>query len=160
MAGSHARLVGFMCPRGELGRPALAALADRTATSWVGDTAALRRVLASGRPTELAVLGFDGRRTGWFTPAGLVEGKLSAATAIGAYAGALPCADEATANACEAATGGCGLAVGAPDGDDPTPAPGTGACVVGQSLVVDTDGDGRSEAFSLATLGALGEEIT
>src|SRR5262249_189695 len=53
-----------------------------------------------------------------------------------------------------------GLAVGSPEGDDPTPPPGPGACVLGSSLVDDVDADGHPEAFPLAALAALGEEVT
>lgn len=160
-AGSgHTRLLGLMCPRGALGRPALAALAERQATVWVGDAPSLKRAIASGRTTDLAVLGFDGKRAGWFRSAGVVQSDLAPAAAIGAYAGGLPCANEATANECQAVTGGCGLAVGSPEGDDPTPPPGPGACVLGGSLIIDVDADGHPEAFPLAALASLGEEVT
>jgi hypothetical protein len=150
------RLVGLLCPRGAAGRPALTALAERLPRAWTSDPDVLRRNLGAGRPAELAVLGWNGKRAGWFTAAGVAPAL--PATALGGYAGARPCADEATATECVAASGDCGLAVGSPAGDDPTPRPG-GACVAGDALVVDVDGDGRLESFPRAALAALEEEV-
>jgi hypothetical protein len=156
----RSRLVGLMCPRGAVGRPALAALAEREPRAWIHDPAALRRAIALLRTPEVAVLGFDGHRAGWFTLAGLVESPFAPAAAIGAYAGSLPCADELTASLCQAVSQNCGVAIGSPDGDDPTPVMRPGACVDGKDLVVDVDGDGRPEAFDVQALARLEEEVT
>ena len=153
----RSRLVGLMCPQGAAGRPALA---QREPRAWKTDAAALRRAIAQLRTPELAVLGFDGHRAGWFTSAGLVESALAPAAAVGAYAGGLPCADELTATECQAVSQSCGVAIGSPDGDDPTPAMRPGGCVDGKSIVIDIDGDGRPEAFSLEALARLDEEVT
>src|SRR5262249_23290290 len=65
VAAARERIIGLVCPRGALGRPALAALAERLPRAWSADPVKLRRALASGRATDVAVLGFDGRRAGW-----------------------------------------------------------------------------------------------
>lgn len=158
--GGHERLIGLMCPRGAAGRPAFAALTAREALAWTSDPERLKKSLARGRTAELLVLGFDGKRAGWFTPAGVAATELAPATAVGAYAGSLPCADEATATECQAVTGSCGVAVGSPEAEDPTPGRESGACVARGVLVLDVDGDGRREAFRVADLATLPEEAT
>jgi hypothetical protein len=158
-AVGHERLVGVMCPSSASGRSGFAALTQRLPQSWSADPVKLRRALAVGRTVELAVLSFDGARAGWFTPVGVTAQASQGAVSIGGYAGAAPCAAEATASECMAVLGGCGVAVGSPEGDDPTPRR-SGACVAGSALIVDVDGDGRFESFSLAALRNFADELT
>ena len=99
---------------------------------------------------------------------GIVDAGLPQQVAMGAYAGASPCTYGANAIArpkpgdivtraedpkCGAATQSCGLALAElthPDEPPTTPVYVTGgACITGDQLAVDIDGDGRIESFPL-----------
>lgn len=147
------QIVGFMCPTAAAGRPALTALAVHRQGGWSDDPRDLAAILARGT-APLLVFAFDGRRAGRFTMAGPAAEQPTRPRAIGGYAGALPCADEATTVECAAVTAGCGLALT----DDLNGRHGTG-CIAAETLYVDLDGDGRSEAVRLADLAALPDEV-
>jgi hypothetical protein len=160
-------LVGEMCPEGAAGRPGVAPMFVR-GVEWKDDADDVEEPLARNAIRQLAVLGENGQRAGVFTVMGTADVGLGADVAIGSYIGGSPCArpiDTSGAKAaddpaCTAATHGCGLAVapvipgvdayGTPTADDDAPAPPTGtACIAGDTLVVDIDGDGAAETFSM-----------
>ena len=156
--GGRSALLGELCTTGAAGRPGLAPLAART-VAWTSEPRELTSPLDRGQTGAFAVLGFDGRRVGLFTALGVGD---QAGVAIGSYAGGSPCATAVTPGsppiddaACTAATGGCGLAL-APISSGgafaPLAAPEVttgGACVSGDSLIIDIDGDGVPEGFPL-----------
>lgn len=152
-------LIGEMCPEGAGGRPGVAPLLVR-GVGWNDDpddvTDQLERAARS-----FAVLGLDGKRAGIFEVLGVADVDLPSDVAIGSYAGRSPCAPASTEGgaaadaACLKATGGCGLAVASIDrgnqgeaGDVPELSVG-GACLAGESLIVDIDGDGAAESFPI-----------
>jgi hypothetical protein len=160
-------LVGEMCPDGAAGGPGVAPLFVR-AVDWSDDPADVSEPLARNAVRQFAVLGLDGTRAGVFTVMGVADAGLPQDVAIGSYAGRSPCARPADAKAatgakpvddpaCVAAQRGCGLAIApvVPGHDafgelDATATPPTGtACVAGDVLVVDIDGDGTPETFAL-----------
>jgi hypothetical protein len=165
--GRHV-IVGEMCPQGAAGRPAVAPLVMRT-LGWTDRTDEVSAAVERGSVPRFVVFGTDGKLAGAFDTLGLVEvaGSATGGVATGTYAGASPCTYDAAAKpaagavatraeepACGQATGGCGLAVGEiVRADDPpeTPAFATGgACLSGNELAVDIDGDGRIESFPLS----------
>lgn len=138
----------------------------RTA-GWSDSLGEVAAVVERGSVPRFTVFGVDGRPAGAFATLGVVEVGPRQPVASGTYAGAAPCsaaiAIKPTSGAvatrspepkCEAATHGCGIAVGAltNPGDPPVaPAFATGAaCVSSGQLVVDIDGDGRPESFALS----------
>ena len=152
-------LVGEMCPEGAGGRPAVAPLIVRD-VSWSARADDVQTHLERNAKA-FAVLGLDGRRAGVFEVLGAADVGLPGEVAIGSYAGRTPCtpfSDEGGAAedaACVKATKGCGLAVASIDrvaaetAEVPEISTG-GACVSGESLVVDIDRDGSTESFPLA----------
>lgn len=153
-------LIGEMCPEGAAGRPAVAPLLVR-GVGWSDDADDVANQLERAA-RSFAVLGVDGRRAGIFEVLGVADAGLPTDVAIGSYIGRSPCVPFSEAGgapadpACVAATGGCGLAVAAIDSgagsfevEIPDVATGAG-CVSGESLQVDIDGDGASEAFPIA----------
>lgn len=162
-------LVGEMCPQGASGRPAVMPLFVRRLT-W--SAAAADAVVPVERRTarQFSVLGWDGRRVGVFSVAGLAEVGLERAVAAGAYAGGSSCASKESAGGeapssdptCVSAQAHCGLALAVldesggldamPFEEDPDPIslPVGGACVVNGNLLVDVDGDEEPEAFPVA----------
>ena len=152
-------LVGEMCLDGAGGRPAVAPLLVR----GVGWSANVEEVGIQLERTAraFAVLGVDGRRAGIFEVLGATDVGLPAEVAIGSYVGRGPCTpfseDGGAAEdaACVAATRGCGIALAATDrvssetAEVPEIATG-GACLSGDDLVVDIDGDGAAESFPIA----------
>ena len=151
----HQALVGLMCPAGAQGRPLLVALAARLDAGWVGDPAGLATALAGGRTLDVSVLSFNGHHAGRFAAVGPADVGLGTPTALGAYAGALPCADEATATECAVVLHDCGLAL-----SDEATLTAAGACAAGGRLVVATERGGALEAFALDDLARLPDEIT
>ncbi len=163
-------LVGEMCPEGAAGRPGVDPLFVR-GMEWKDDASDVEEPLIRNTVRQFAVLGEDGRRAGIFTVMGTADVGLGGDVAIGSYAGASTCAlppdvhgrKAADDPACVAATRGCGLAVAGlvrgqdafggagPSGDlDDAPVPLIGtSCIAGDSLIVDIDGDGAAETFSL-----------
>jgi hypothetical protein len=161
--------VGEMCPAGAAGRPGVVPMFVRTA-EWKDDPDDVEEPLVRSAIRELAVVGEDGGRAGVFSVMGAADVGIGMDVAIGSYAGGSPCARPAQAGgkpaddpACVAATHGCALAIApiAPGQDaygGPAPqdlaedvaAPPVGAaCVAGDTLVVDIDGDGAAETYSL-----------
>lgn len=159
-------LVGEMCPQGAAGRPGIDPLFLHR-LDWTVDPGEVHEPLERGEVHQLAVVAGDGRRAGVFTVMGTAD-VVGVDVAIGSYAGASPCARPPSTTgtpakedpACVAATQGCGLAVTTIDpGDDAYTGadadtiaavpPIAQACVAGDTLVVDIDGDGAAETYSL-----------
>jgi hypothetical protein len=160
--------VGEMCPSGAAGRPGVVPMFVRGG-DWKDDPDEVEEPLGRNAIRELAVLGEDGGRAGVFTVMGAADVGIGMDVAIGSYVGASPCAQAGQGGkpaddpACVAATHGCGLAIApiAPGQDaygGPSPAdvgaevdvpPAGTACVAGDTLVVDIDGDGAAETYSL-----------
>jgi hypothetical protein len=158
-AVARASVIGFVCPEAAAGRTAFLAAALRREREWTTDPRQVRDLLARGAVRELDVLGFAGRRAGRFMPVGPVD-LGGGVAALGAYAGAAPCADKETAAECQAVTGGCGLAAGAAGLDEAPRLPARGGCAAGGQLFVDIDGDGVPEGFRLADLAAFPDELS
>lgn len=166
--GGRQVLLGEMCPQGAGGRPAVAPLLLRN-VGWTDSATSVSAVIERGSVPRFVVFGTDGKLAGAFDTMGAVDVGLPQQVAAGAYAGASPCTYGASAIAkpkpgeivtraedpkCGIATGSCGLAVGDvthPDDERGTPTYVTGgACISGDTLAVDIDGDGRIESFPLA----------
>ena len=152
-------LVGEMCPQGAAGRPAVVPLLMR-ATQWTDATAEVTSAVERGSTPRFAVFGVDGKLAGVFDTLGLADVALGQSVASGTYVGGAPCSADAgqgqrTDDAkCAQATHGCGLAVAElvrPDDPPPTPQFQVGgACLAGDALAVDVDGDGVVESFPLS----------
>ncbi len=166
--GGRNVLLGEMCPQGAGGRPAIAPLVLRN-VDWTDNATDLTAVVERGSVPRFVVFGVDGKLAGVFDTMGVVNVGLPQEVAAGAYAGSSSCSSGAPVTAkpkpgdiatraedpaCVAATAGCGLAVGDvrhPDDDRNMPPFVTGgACIAGDQLAVDIDGDGRIESFPLA----------
>jgi len=153
----HAILVGEMCPEAAAGRPGVAPLFLR-GVEWSDDPDAVIDPIVRGTVSRFGVLGFDGKRAGVFEPLGAADAGLPQDVASGTYLGASPCTMETGKGQrtedlqCNKSMHGCGLAVAdVGQGGEPPPTiePG-GACIAGDLLVIDVDGDGRPEAFPVA----------
>jgi hypothetical protein len=160
-------LVGEMCPQAAAGRPAVAPLMMRT-LQWSDAADDVDAAVERGSTPRFIVFGTDGKLAGVFDTLGLAEIAGGATVASGTYAGASPCTYESAAKPragatastraedpkCGPATNSCGLAVAelTRPGEPPeTPAlPTGGACMNGNELAVDIDGDGRIESFPIA----------
>lgn len=161
VSGGRQILVGEMCPQAAGGRPAVAPLVMRTA-SWIDAQTELANVIERGSVPQLAVFGVDGKVAGVFETMGLTDIGIPQQVAAGSYVGGMPCTSDAGGGQrsedpkCVPATGGCGLAVGElarPDDPPPLPAFQTaGACLAGDALALDIDGDGSMEQFPLASV--------
>ncbi len=157
-------VVGEMCPQGAGGRPAVAPLVMR-GVGWIDATSEVAATVERGQVPRFFVLGVDGKVAGAFDTLGIVEVGIAQPVATGTYVGGAPCTRAGATSTdpriedpgCIAATHGCGLAIGeitAPDDPPPTASFATGgACMSGDELAVDIDGDGRIESFPIA--GAL-----
>jgi len=173
-------LIGEMCPKGAAGRPAVAPVFLRR-LGWESDPKEVARPLESRAARQFSVHRWDGSRAGLFSVAGTADVGLERGVAIGAYAGASPCATGVTEvksddPMCVAAQGHCGVAVAVleqasglgarPFEEDPDPIslPVSGACAVDGMLLVDIDGDGSAEAFPverfLNSVRAPAEEVS
>ncbi|HWO26200.1 MAG TPA: hypothetical protein VNO30_46050 [Kofleriaceae bacterium] len=161
VTGGRQIVVGEMCPQAAGGRPAVAPLVMRSAT-WVDAQADLAYIVERGMVPRFTVFGVDGKVAGVFETVGLMDLGIAQQVAAGTYVGGMPCTADAGGGQrvedpkCAPATGGCGIAVGEiarPDDLPPTPVFQTGgACVAGEALAVDLDGDGTPEQFPLAAL--------
>jgi hypothetical protein len=159
VTGGRQIMVGEMCPQAAAGRPAVAPLVMRSAT-WVDAQADLAYVIERGMVPRFAVFGVDGKVAGVFEAVGLMDLGISLQVAAGTYVGGMPCTADAGGGPrtedpkCAPATGGCGIAAGElarPDDLPPTPVFQTGgACLQGDALAADIDGDGVLEQFPLA----------
>jgi hypothetical protein len=152
-------VVGELCPQGAAGRPAVAPLLIRT-TQWLDAASEVNGAVERGATRRFVAFGVDGKVAGVFDTVGLADIALGQSVASGTYVGGTPCSAEAGGNPrtddprCVAATGGCGLAVAELTRPDEPPEAPTyqtgGACVSGDALGVDIDGDGAVEWFPLA----------
>jgi hypothetical protein len=157
-------VVGEMCPQGAGGRPAVAPLIMRT-VQWDDNPGDVGAAVERGSVPRFIVLGTDGKLAGAFDTLGLIDVAGGAPVASGTYTGASPCTYEVGAKVgqtstraeepkCGQATAGCGIAVGDLErpGEPPDvpPLPTGGACLMGDQLAVDIDGDGRVESFPLS----------
>jgi hypothetical protein len=157
-------VVGEMCPQGAGGRPAVAPLVMRT-VQWSDRADEVGAAVERGSVPRFLVFGTDGKPAGAFDTLGLVDVAGGAPVASGTYTGASPCTYEvgvkvgststrAEEPKCGPVTAGCGLAVGdltrPGDAPDMPPFATGGACVTGDQLAVDIDGDGRIESFPIA----------
>jgi hypothetical protein len=160
-SGRHV-VIGEMCPQGAGGRPAVAPLVLRS-TSWSDTPDEVTNVVERGSVPRFMVFGVDGKIAGRFDTLGIAEIGPQQAVASGTYVGASPCTTDAGGGQrtedpkCGPATGNCGLAVGEithPDDAADTVAFATGgACLQGDLLAVDIDGDKVMEQFPI--LGVL-----
>jgi hypothetical protein len=154
-------VVGEMCPQGAGGRPAVAPVVMRT-VSWSDRDDEIAAVIERGSVPRFAVFGVDGKVAGHFDTLGLAEIAPHHAVASGAYAGASPCTADAGKGQrtedprCGPAMMSCGLAVGElgrPDDPPETVKLATGgACLQGDAIAVDIDGDKVMEQFPLAAV--------
>lgn len=157
--GGRQVMIGEMCPNGAGGRPAVAPLVMRT-VAWNDRPQEVQDLVERGGVPRFAVFGVDGKVAGTFETVGLADIGLGQSVASGTYVGALPCTSDGGGGQrvedpkCTAAVGGCGLAVGELGrSDDPPPIPAYvtgGACLSGDALAVDIDGDGVIESFPLS----------
>ncbi len=160
-------ILGWYCPDSAAGRPGVVPLLAKT-PSWTAAFEVLERAIRAREVKRFHVLGFQGTNSGTLSVAGAATSG-GVALAIGSYQGAEPCdvldslgKVRETDSTCQAATGGCALAVGMlepaggfsarPYDEDPEAVSFRvgGACEVGGNLVVDVDGDSRGERFSLS----------
>ena len=160
-------IIGEMCPQGAAGRPAIAPLMTRQ-LAWNDNGDEVAALVERGGTPRFTVFGVDGKAGGAFDAMGVADVGMSAPVAIGTYAGASLCTGDAGATnsssaavttrvdspACTTAMLGCGLAAGeiVRQGDlavTPKFAVG-GACMMGDAIAVDIDGDGAAELFPLA----------
>ncbi len=156
-------LVGEMCPAAAADRPAVVPLFAR-GISWSTAADEVAGPLERREARQFSVLDWEGARAGLFSVVGVSEVK-GRKVAIGSYAGGSPCArgeDELDPN-CVVAQNQCGLAfsliepsggiTARPFEEDPDPVQLSvaGGCVAGDRLLVDIDGDGRAEAYPVAS---------
>lgn len=159
-------LIGEMCPQGAGGRPAIAPLIMR-GVDWNDKAAEVAATVEQGSVPRFVVMATDGRPAGTFDTLGIVEVGIAQPVATGTYVGASPCTYSVAAEPkpgaletraedkqCTAAARGCGLAVGEIMNPDEPPSTAKyqtgGACMSGNELAVDIDGDGAIESFPLA----------
>jgi len=165
-AGGRQVVVGELCPQIAAGRPAVQPLIMRT-VQWSDNAGEIAATVERGSVPRFVVYGTDGGRAGVFDTMGLVDIAPAVTVASGAYAGSSPCsyalsakpADNSLATRgddpkCKLVTADCGLAVATIEAPDEPPDVADyaigGACVSGDQLAVDIDGDGRMESFPLA----------
>ncbi len=158
--GGRQIVVGEMCPQGAAGRPAVVPLVQRTG-AWDDTAEVLASTIERGSAPRFVVFGTDGKAAGVFDTVGLADIGIARDVASGTYVGASPCTAAGGKGvrledpACVPATAGCGLAVAEivrPDDAPSTPTFSTGgACLSGDAIAVDIDGDGQPELFPLAS---------
>ncbi len=161
MKGGRQVMIGELCPTGAGGRPAIAPLVMRT-VAWVDAAADVQGMIERGGVPRFSAFGVDGKVAGVFESVGLTDIGPAQAVATGTYVGAAPCTSEGPGGArvedpkCGVATNGCGIAVGELGrSDDPPPLPKFvtgGACLSGDAIAVDIDGDGVMESFPIASI--------
>jgi hypothetical protein len=152
-------VVGELCPQSAAGRPAVAPLLMHT-SQWTDAPAEVTNAVERGSVPRFVAFGVDGKIAGVFDTLGLADLSLGQSVAAGTYVGGAPCTSDAGGGQraedprCASATNGCGLAVAEltrPDDPPETPRFQTGgACVSGDALAVDLDGDGVAESFPLS----------
>jgi hypothetical protein len=179
--GGRDVLIGELCPEGAGGRPAVLPQLVR-GRGWSAGSADLAAPIERRSARQFVALGWSGRRVGVFSVAGAARSE-GRAIAIGSYAGGSPCetrrrpgASPALDAACLAAQNHCAVAVAMlepaggfaarPVEEDPDPVdiPAGGACVSGELLLADIDGDGVDEAYPATSFiderGAPADEVT
>lgn len=151
-------LLGEMCLQAAAGRPAVDPLLIR-GVQWGNDPAELSSAIERNSDAQFAVLGLDGSRAGIFVSLGLAEIPGLDGVAAGSYVGSSPCTravaggDRAEDPACNIAMKGCGLAIADLGPGRSAPELGVGtACLRGDAVVVDIDGDGTKESFATKDL--------
>lgn len=151
-------VVGEMCPQGAGGRPAVMPLVMRT-VSWNDNPQEVTAVVERGSVPRFVVFGVDGKIAGRFDTLGIAEIGPQLSVASGTYVGAPACSADRDGEhvddpKCTAATGGCGLAVGELGRPDEPPEmtnlATAGACLQGDAIAVDVDGDSVMEQFPIA----------
>ena len=152
-------VLGEMCPQGAAGRPAIMPLVMRT-VSWTDKPEEVAAAIERGSVPRFVVFGVDGKTAGRFDTLGLAEIGGPQAVASGTYVGASVCTSDGGNNTriedpkCGVATSSCGLAVGElgrPDDPPETISIATGgACLQGDAISVDIDGDKVMEQFALS----------
>lgn len=160
-------VVGEMCPQGAAGRPAVAPLMMKT-IDWSDRGDEVAAMLERGSVPRFSVFGTDGKSAGTFDTVGVADVGMKVSVGVGTYVGASPCSAAAgdkpstrdarvESPACTVATASCGVALGElvrPDDPPETAVFATGgACLSGDAIAVDIDGDKVAESFSLS--GAL-----
>ncbi|MCP4444131.1 MAG: VCBS repeat-containing protein [Myxococcales bacterium] len=162
-------MLGWYCPESAAGRPGVEPALARD-PSWTEAEDVLSRAVGARRVKRFSVLGYAGQRAGSFAVAGAATSN-GASLAIGSYLGASPCEEvdslgkiRSRDEHCVQTSHNCSLAVAPleaaggfqarPYEEDPdTLVLSTGvACEIGKHLVVDVDGDGTAERFSLEQL--------
>ncbi len=164
-------LLGWYCPDSAGGRPAVQPILALDQT-WQSSKEFLARSIRARNTKRFSVMAYDGGHAGSFAVAGAAS--LGETTlAIGSYVGAGTC-DSLDAlgkvrsqdEQCLSNMSGCALAVGEleqasgfgapPYEEDPDEQVWTRgkACEIGDDLLVDVDGDGAVERFSLSELVA------
>ena len=158
LVGGRQVVIGEMCPQAAAGRPAIAPLIMRS-TQWNDNAGELASTVERGATPRFTVFGVDGKVAGVFDTVGVADIAPQQTVASGTYVGGMPCTADAGQGQrtedpkCVPATGGCGLAVAEiqrPDDLPTTPGFQTGgACLSGDAIAVDIDGDGVIESFPL-----------
>jgi hypothetical protein len=153
-----------MCPQGAAGRPAVAPLIMKT-LDWSDRADEVAAAIERGSVPRFSVFGTDGKPAGTFDTVGVADVGMDASVGVGSYAGASPCTAAAAGQpgakdsriedpACGVATASCGVALGEitrPDDPPETAVFATGgACISGDAIAVDIDGDKVAESFPLA----------
>jgi hypothetical protein len=144
--------LGEMCPDRAAGRPGVSVVLLGRGLSWSDDPDEITDVVTRGETPRFAVLSWSGKRAGVFTVAGAADGEGALPIAVGGYAGAAACEDEATRAECETTIKACAMALGGvgTDADDLPEITMGGACAIDGRLVLDVDGDGNDEQFNAA----------
>lgn len=157
-------VVGEMCPQAAAGRPAIAPLMMKT-IDWSDRAAEVSAALERGSVPRFTVLGVDGNAAGTFDTVGVADVGIEVPVGVGTYVGASPCTAAAGGTpstssariedpACGIATASCGVALGELVRPDDPPETATfasgGACLSGDAIAVDIDGDKIAESFPLA----------
>ena len=164
--GGREIILGEMCPQMAAGKPALAPLISH-GMRWGDDPTILSGFIERIASPRLLVLGYDGVRAGGFDAVDTMDSELPQVAATGVYVGHPPCTRDAGGGAraehpaCNAAAKGCGLAFGFVDAaDDREPVLAAsrigGACMAGDDVAIDVDGDGAVERYRL---GAFLDEV-
>jgi hypothetical protein len=150
-------VVGEMCPLLASGRPGVTALLLR-GVQWIDEPTEVGNAISHGEATRFSVFGVDGKRAGVFEALGIADLGLPQTVAAGSYVGSGPCTRAGNQGVrledpqCQTATRGCGIAVASlGDAQHDGWKPG-GACISGEDLAVDIDGDGKAESFPVTGL--------
>lgn len=133
---------------------------------WTDVAGEVAATVERGSVPRFIVFGVDGKPAGTFDTLGIVDVGLGQQVATGTYVGASPCTYGVTSRPnegamatrteeprCAAVTRGCGIAVGEVTRPDEPPDSSSfstgGACMSGNELAVDIDGDGTTESFPI-----------